>query len=239
MPMEFGPPDVALPAWELLGEELLRAGKPADAAAAFRNALARAPGRTRSLEGLARSADLAGDASAAAKARTELARYPRGGGGRSVTPPPEALIDSPWGEPYAVTVQEQQRSMGFGLTRGASAPFPDNRCSRVWRLALSWTLVIAFALQSYATQTHFHIAPLAQAGGATPSAVASPSPGDQGDRLPLLPSHRRRRRLRRPCARRPRLSDDPRKIRGGAAIVVDLAIRAAGFSWRSRAPPQP
>lgn len=80
MPMEFGPPDVALPAWELLGEELLRAGKPAEAAAAFQNALARAPGRTRSLEGLARSADLAGDASTAAKARTELAHYPRGGG---------------------------------------------------------------------------------------------------------------------------------------------------------------
>jgi tetratricopeptide (TPR) repeat protein len=79
MPMEFGPPAVALPAWELLGEELLRAGKPADAAAAFRNALARAPGRSRSLQGMARSADLAGDASAAAKARTELARYPRGG----------------------------------------------------------------------------------------------------------------------------------------------------------------
>ena len=79
MPMEFGPPAVALPAWELLGEELLRAGRPADAVPAFRNALARAPGRTRSLEGLARSADLAGDASGAAKARTELARYPRGG----------------------------------------------------------------------------------------------------------------------------------------------------------------
>ncbi len=83
MSMEFGPPAVALPVWELLGEELLRAGHPAEAATAFRNALARAPGRTRSLQGLARSADLAGDASAAGQARTELARYPRGDpGGR-------------------------------------------------------------------------------------------------------------------------------------------------------------
>jgi predicted Zn-dependent protease len=83
MSMEFGPPAVALPAWELLGEELLRAGHPAEAVPAFRNALARAPGRTRSLQGLTRSADLAGDASAAAQARTELTRYPRGGqGGR-------------------------------------------------------------------------------------------------------------------------------------------------------------
>lgn len=79
MSMEFGPPEVALPSWELLGEELLRAGRPVEAVAAFRNALARAPGRTRSLQGLARSADLAGDASAAAQARTELARYRRGG----------------------------------------------------------------------------------------------------------------------------------------------------------------
>jgi hypothetical protein len=78
MSMEFGPPAVALPTWELLGEELLRAGRPAEAALAFRNALARAPGRTRSLQGLARSADLAGDASVAAQARIELARYPRG-----------------------------------------------------------------------------------------------------------------------------------------------------------------
>lgn len=79
MPMEFGPPAVALPAWELLGEELMRAGRPAEAVAAFSNALARAPGRTRSLEGLARGAELAGDASAAAKARAELTAYPRGG----------------------------------------------------------------------------------------------------------------------------------------------------------------
>jgi len=79
MSMEFGPPAVAAPTWELLGEELLRAGRAAEAVPAFRNALARAPGRTRSLEGLARSADLAGDAATAAQARTELSRYPRGG----------------------------------------------------------------------------------------------------------------------------------------------------------------
>jgi len=79
MPMEFGPPMVALPSWELLGEELLRAQKPADAAKAFRNALARAPGRTKSLEGLLKSEQLAGDTAAAAATKLELARYPRGG----------------------------------------------------------------------------------------------------------------------------------------------------------------
>ena len=78
MPMEFGPPMIALPSWELLGEELLRAQQPADAAQAFRNALARAPGRTRSLQGLVKSAELSGNAAAAAAAKIELARYPRG-----------------------------------------------------------------------------------------------------------------------------------------------------------------
>jgi hypothetical protein len=78
MSMEFGPPAVALPALELLGEELLRAGRPAEAAAAFKSALARAPGRTRSLQGLAQSAALAADPAAAAKARAELGKYRRG-----------------------------------------------------------------------------------------------------------------------------------------------------------------
>ena len=81
MPMEFGPPMVALPSWELLGEELLRAQRPAEAAQAFRNALAHAPGRTRSLEGLLRSEELTGEAAAAAATRLELARYPRGSRG--------------------------------------------------------------------------------------------------------------------------------------------------------------
>jgi tetratricopeptide (TPR) repeat protein len=77
MPMEFGPPLVALPYWELLGEELLRANRPAEAITAFRNALARAPGRTHSLEGLLKSEHLTGDNDAAMATRVELARYPR------------------------------------------------------------------------------------------------------------------------------------------------------------------
>lgn len=77
MPMAFGPPVIALPGWELLGEELLRARQPADAAQAFRNALARAPGRTRSLAGLLKSEELSGDVAGAIATRLELARYPR------------------------------------------------------------------------------------------------------------------------------------------------------------------
>ena len=77
LPMEFGPPPVRLPTWELLGDELLRAHRPAEAASAYRNALARAPGRTRSLRGLENSERLNGEAAAAAAATAELARYPR------------------------------------------------------------------------------------------------------------------------------------------------------------------
>jgi tetratricopeptide (TPR) repeat protein len=46
MPIEFGPPVVAKPAAELLGDQLLAAGRAAEAEAAYRTALNRVPGRT-------------------------------------------------------------------------------------------------------------------------------------------------------------------------------------------------
>lgn len=51
MSAEFGPPLVEKPSFELLGEELLRAGKGAEAAEAFAMALRLAPGRRLSLAG--------------------------------------------------------------------------------------------------------------------------------------------------------------------------------------------
>jgi tetratricopeptide (TPR) repeat protein len=55
MPFEFGPPVVEKPTYELLGDELLAAGRAADAAAAYRMALERTPGRTTVVEALART----------------------------------------------------------------------------------------------------------------------------------------------------------------------------------------
>ena len=55
MPFEFGPPVVEKPTYELLGDELLAAGRAADAEAAYRTALERTPGRTTTVEGLARA----------------------------------------------------------------------------------------------------------------------------------------------------------------------------------------
>lgn len=52
LPQPFGPPILAKPGWEMLGDEYLAAGRKADAADAYRRALAAAPGRRRSVEGL-------------------------------------------------------------------------------------------------------------------------------------------------------------------------------------------
>lgn len=55
MPYDYGPPFPVKPSRELLGEALLAAGRPADAAEAFRAALKRTPGRRLSLRGLAQA----------------------------------------------------------------------------------------------------------------------------------------------------------------------------------------
>lgn len=52
LPVVFGPPAMAKPSWELLGERLLAMGRKAEAAEAFENSLAFAPGRLLSLNGL-------------------------------------------------------------------------------------------------------------------------------------------------------------------------------------------
>ncbi len=72
MPFEFGPPQIVKPTQELLGEILLSAGKPAAAQAAFTRSLARTPGRSRSLVGLARAASAAGDRATAEGAVAQL-----------------------------------------------------------------------------------------------------------------------------------------------------------------------
>jgi tetratricopeptide (TPR) repeat protein len=65
MPFEFGPPVVPKPVAELLADQLLGAGRAADAVAAYRSVLQRTPGRTATLEALARAQKSAGQAAAA------------------------------------------------------------------------------------------------------------------------------------------------------------------------------
>lgn len=77
MPLEFGPPLVAKPSCELLGDELLKPRRPREAAEAYAAALARFPGRTLSLEGRLASLRAIGDATEADRVKAEQARYRR------------------------------------------------------------------------------------------------------------------------------------------------------------------
>lgn len=72
MPPPSGPPGLVKPSHELLGELLLKAGKPAEAAEQFRAAMLRQPNRARSLLGMARAAAAMGDNAAARSAYGKL-----------------------------------------------------------------------------------------------------------------------------------------------------------------------
>lgn len=71
-----GPPDPIKPAWELYGEILLMANRPADAMIAFEESLEWIPQRTPSLLGLARAAADAGDTATAVANYQLIAEMP-------------------------------------------------------------------------------------------------------------------------------------------------------------------
>src|SRR4029079_11987559 len=72
LPFEFGPPDVAKPTHELLGEMLLAQGRAAEAQKEFASALERTPGRSMTLLGLARASRAAWDTATANRAVAQL-----------------------------------------------------------------------------------------------------------------------------------------------------------------------
>lgn len=72
-PASASTPPLYIPVYELLGEALLKANRPAAAAAAFRAAVAARPNRSRALLGLARSLRAAGDRAGADAAYGQLA----------------------------------------------------------------------------------------------------------------------------------------------------------------------
>jgi predicted Zn-dependent protease len=73
-----GAADPIKPSHELLGEVLLRAGKPADAAKAFDATLRRMPNRARSLHGAAQAYAAAGNAALATERTTTLRSFWKG-----------------------------------------------------------------------------------------------------------------------------------------------------------------
>jgi tetratricopeptide (TPR) repeat protein len=72
LPFDFGPPVPIKPPHELLGEQLLKQGKAADARAAFETALKSAPLRTQSLLGRARAESASGDTATATATYKQL-----------------------------------------------------------------------------------------------------------------------------------------------------------------------
>jgi tetratricopeptide (TPR) repeat protein len=72
LPMDFGPPGILRPAHEAMAELLLSTGRYAEAKAAYDRALARTPGRSRTLAGLAIAARRAGDEAASSRAVAAL-----------------------------------------------------------------------------------------------------------------------------------------------------------------------
>lgn len=80
LPVEFGPPIIVKPTWELRGEMLLAMNRPREAQAAFARSLAMQPGRLLSLEGLVVAARAAGDMEVATRAEGQLPPGVRQGG---------------------------------------------------------------------------------------------------------------------------------------------------------------
>ncbi len=75
MAFEFGPPAVEKPSFELLGDQLMAAGRAADAETAYRTALEHTPGRSRTLEGLLAAQKKLGKTEEAARTAELLERY--------------------------------------------------------------------------------------------------------------------------------------------------------------------
>ena len=74
IPLVFGPPVVEKPSPELLAEELLAAGRAADARQNVEAALARTPGRTAALRTLLAVQKALGESQAAARTEAAIAR---------------------------------------------------------------------------------------------------------------------------------------------------------------------
>ena len=74
LPLAFGPPMVEKPSRELLGEELLAAGRAAEAKTALLTALTRTPGRTAVLRALLQAQTALGERVEAERTQAEIAR---------------------------------------------------------------------------------------------------------------------------------------------------------------------
>jgi hypothetical protein len=126
----------------------------------------------------------------------------------------------------------------------AAAALQDRTRVGVGRLFATWLMLLAFALQSYVTQTHFHppasVSDAAAAVSSAPhaSARAAPPGGDEALACPLCQAV---------AAAGAFLT--PRAVVAAPLVALTLLVSRApaetgrtagpsGFAWRSRAPPQ-
>lgn len=128
--------------------------------------------------------------------------------------------------------------------RGATAHFPDIGRAGAGRLVLTWMVLLAFALQSYITQTHVHHAPTA-AGRAPMVALVgatsalSPAPADhEAIACPFCQAIAAAGGFFTPAPVAIFLLVGQAESVALPTVDVGLAGAAAGFSWRSRAPPR-
>ena len=135
-------------------------------------------------------------------------------------------------------------SIGCSRMNVAAAHVPEIGRTSPGRFVVTWILLLAFALQSYVTQTHVHRAPSAAESGAIVgvvgqvSARAVPPVHDEGIACPFCQAISAAGAFFSPAAvELPRLVAQARAA-ALSQILVGLAIAPAGFSWRSRAPPQ-
>ena len=123
-----------------------------------------------------------------------------------------------------------------------AANFPESGRAGAWRLVATWMVLLAFALQSYVTQTHIHPAPfaadrapIAQVVGAVSVQVASPL--DEAVACPFCQAIAAAGALHGPVAVAIDRLVFATLAAHGPPTVAGRATQPAGFSWRSRAPP--
>jgi hypothetical protein len=132
--------------------------------------------------------------------------------------------------------------------RGATAHLPDIGRAGVGRLVVTWLALLAFALQSYITQTHIHLdlaaaerAPMVAVGGPISGGAISahsPAPTEHEEiACPFCQAIAAAGGFVTPAHVAPSFLVSQAETAVLPPIAVGAAI-AAGFSWRSRAPPQ-
>ncbi len=127
--------------------------------------------------------------------------------------------------------------MGCGRMNVAAEHLPEVGRTGARRLVVTWIVLFAFALQSYVTQSHIHRAPVVELVGKISAHGASPV-GDEAIACPFCQAIATAGAFFGQAA----IDLCPLVVQAEEAalppIVVGLVIAPAGFSWRSRAPPQ-